>query len=72
MKKEDNAVKILICSCFIYGFIFFCYNTYEMLFIRNIKEIDTVYLLSNVVMMYIPCKIYNISYKDILKKLYMK
>jgi len=70
---NDKRLKAVIAIYFfVYGFAFFCYDTYVMLCVRNIKEIDTLYLLSNIVMMYIPCKMYNISYKDILKKLYMK
>ena len=70
---KNNKCKLLIAIYFfVCGFLYFWYDTYIMLCVRNIKEIDTVYLLSNVVMMYIPCKMYNISYKDILKKLYIK
>jgi hypothetical protein len=70
---NDKRLKAVIAIYFfVYGFAFFCYDSYVMIFSRNIIELDTVYLLSNVVMMYIPCKMYNISYKDILKKLYIK
>ena len=70
---KNNKCKLFIAIYFfVYGFVYFWYDTYVMLYVRNIKEIDTLYLLSNYVMMYIPCKMYNISYKDILKKLYMK
>ena len=66
---SDKRLKAVISIYFfVYGFIFFWYDTYAMLCVRNIEELDTLYLLSNFVMMYIPCKMYNISYKDILNK----
>lgn len=66
---NDKRLKAVISIYFfVYGFAFFCYDSYVMIFSRDIVELDTLYLLSNYVMMYIPCKMYNISYKDILNK----
>ena len=68
---NDKRLKAVISIYFfIYGFAFFCYDSYVMIFSRNIVELDTLYLLSNYVMMYIPFKLYNITVKSIINKLW--
>ena len=70
---NDKRLKAVISIYFfVYGFIFFCYDTYVMIFSRNIIELDTLYLLSNYVMMYIPFKLYNITLKRIINNFLAK
>ena len=66
---NDKRLKAVIAIYFfVYGFAFFCYDSYAMIFSRDIVELDTLYLLSNYVMMYIPFKLYNITVKSIINK----
>ena len=70
---NDKRLKAVISIYFfVYGFVFFCYDTYVMIFSRNIIELDTLYLLSNYVMMYIPFKLYNITLKRIINNFLAK
>ena len=66
---DDKRFKAIVAIYFlVYGFAFFCYDSYVMIFSRDIVELDTLYLLSNYVMMYIPFKLYNITVKSIINK----